>query len=93
MKAQRLGGFAKLVVLATALILAIGFLSSNALASGEKSKAHFTYVTVHAGETLWGLAEIHAKGKDPRDWIQSLVELNNLTANQLQPGQRLALPN
>ena len=93
MKAQRLGGFAKAILLVIALVMAIGFFSSNALASGEASKAHYNYVTIHAGETLWGLAESHAKGQDPRDWIQSLVELNNLTSNQLQPGQRLALPN
>ena len=93
MNTQRLNGFAKLVILVTALIMAVGFFSSNALASGKSAKTHFTYVTVHAGQTLWGLAESHAKGQDPRDWIQSLVELNNLTSNQLQPGQRLALPN
>ena len=93
MKAQRLGGFAKVILLVTALVMAIAFISSNALASGEGVKTHFNYVTVHAGQTLWGLAETHAKNQDPRDWIQSLVELNNLTTNQLQPGQRLALPN
>lgn len=93
MKSQRLSGFAKVILLVTALVMAIGFFSSNALASGESTKSHYNYVTVHAGETLWGLAESHAKNQDPRDWIQSLVELNNLTTNELQPGQRLALPN
>ena len=93
MKAQRLNGFIKAILLATALILAIGFFSSNALASSESSNVKFHYVTVSAGQTLWGLAEAHATNSDPRDWIAAVVDLNNLTTNELQPGQRLALPN
>jgi LysM repeat protein len=93
MKAQRLNGFVKAILLATALIMAIGFFSSNALASNDSGQANFHYVTVNAGQTLWGLAESHAKNSDPRDWIAAVVDLNNLTTNQLQPGQRLALPN
>ena len=93
MKAQRINGFIKAILLATALILAVGFFSSNALASSDTAKTNFHYVTVSAGQTLWGLAESHAKNSDPRDWIAAVVDLNNLTTNQLQPGQRLALPN
>jgi LysM repeat protein len=93
MKAQRISGLAKAILLVTALIMAIGFLSTNALASNEGSKAHYHYLTVNAGQTLWGLAEAHSKGQDPREWIASVVDLNNLTTNELQPGQRLALPN
>jgi LysM repeat protein len=93
MKAQRLNGFIKAILLATALILAIGYFSSNALASSETTKSHFHYVTVNAGQTLWGLASSHAKNSDPREWIAAVVDLNNLTSNELQPGQRLALPN
>ena len=93
MKAKRLSGIAKVILLFTALVMAVGFFSSNALASGSEVKTQYNYITVHAGETLWGLAEAHAKGKDPRDWMAALVELNNLTSNELQPGERLALPN
>lgn len=93
MKAQRISVLAKAILLVTALIMAIGYFSSNASASSEVSKASFHYLTVSAGQTLWGLAETHAKGQDPREWIASVVDLNNLTTNQLQPGQRLALPN
>lgn len=93
MNAKRLTGFSKAILLVTALIMAIGFFSSNALASSSSSKSELNYVTVHAGETLWGLAETHVKDGDPRDWISAVVDLNNLTTNDLQPGQRLALPN
>jgi hypothetical protein len=31
-------------------------------------------------------------GIDPQDWIYELIRLNALNSAELQPGQRLALP-
>ena len=64
----------------------------QAQASNQTSSDSFTYVTVHAGETLWSVAEKHAGATDTREWIAQLVTLNALQDNQLQPGQRIALP-
>ncbi|NQX12992.1 LysM peptidoglycan-binding domain-containing protein [Microbacteriaceae bacterium VKM Ac-2855] len=64
----------------------------GALASGETGAAEFEYVTVHAGESLWSLAEEIAPSADPRDVIDSIVSLNQLTSAMLEPGQRLAVP-
>ena len=52
----------------------------------------FDYVTVQAGETLWGLAEEIAPSADPRDVIADIVSLNQLPSADVQPGQRLAVP-
>lgn len=93
MKTVRLTGLSKVILLIAAIFLAMGFFSTNALASGEANKAHFHYVTISSGQTLWSLASKYAKNTDPRDWIASVVDLNNLNTNNLQPGQRLALPN
>lgn len=91
---QRIIGLSRFAVLVMAIIMAIGFFSSNAHASATGSKASFEYVTVNSGQSLWDLADRYA-GQDvnQREWIASLVELNNLTSNDLQPGQRIALPN
>ncbi len=75
------------VSLATGQAQAIG-----AGASQSSSEASFTYVSVHAGDTLWSLADTYAGNTDPRDWIAELVTLNALESNNLQPGQKLALP-
>ena len=85
-----------MVGLALALALAGGFsvfaAQGQAQASIESTSASFTYVTVHAGDTLWSVAEQYASTADTREWIAELVTLNALQDNQLQPGQRIALP-
>ena len=64
----------------------------SAQATNESSTAKFDYVTVNAGTTLWGLAQVHAGDQEPREWIAELVSLNALQDATLQPGQQLALP-
>jgi LysM repeat protein len=91
---QRIIGLSRFAALVIAIIMAIGFFSGNAHASATESKASFEYVTVNAGQSLWDLADRYAgQNVNQREWIASLVELNNLTSNELQPGQRIALPN
>lgn len=63
-----------------------------AAASNDQSVADFTYVTVTAGESLWQLAQEVAPTEDPREVIADIVSLNQLTSEDVQPGQRLALP-
>jgi hypothetical protein len=52
----------------------------------------FDYVTVQSGQSLWELAESIAPTADPRDVIADIVSLNRLQSEDVQPGQRLALP-
>jgi LysM repeat protein len=63
-----------------------------AAATNDAADATFTYVTVAAGESLWQLAEEVAPSEDPRDVIADIVSLNQLASEDVQPGQRLALP-
>ena len=93
MKTQRLTGLSKAIILTIALGCTIAFASGSADASSSSAEVEFTYITVSSGETLWGLAAKHADGASQREWIANLVDLNNLTTNDIQPGQRLALPN
>ena len=81
---------APLVVLSLVLAVNGGVASaSNAAASGA---AAFEYVTVSAGESLWDIAESVAPAADPRDVIADIVSLNQLASEDIEPGQRLALP-
>lgn len=91
---QRIIGLSRFALLLVAIVLAVSFFSGNAEASASNGAVSFEYVTVHAGESLWDLADRYAgENANHRDWIASLVELNNLSSNELQPGQRVALPN
>lgn len=93
MNTGRLTTLSKALMLAIALVIGASFVSGTASASATKVEVHYTYINVTAGQTLWTLAEKHAANQDPRDWIARLVDLNNLSSDSLQPGQRLALPN
>jgi hypothetical protein len=48
-------------------------------------------VTLHAGQSLWELAEEIAPGVDPRDVISDIQAVNDLTGS-VQAGQRLTVP-
>lgn len=84
---------------AAPLVMAAFFLALNggvAEASGAgtaSGAADFAYITISAGESLWEIAESLAPAADPRDVIADIVNLNRLTSEDVQPGQRLALPN
>lgn len=91
---QRIIGLSRLLLLVIAVIAAVGFFSGNAEASSSNTPVSFQYVSVGAGQTLWGLAEIYASDEqNKQEWVSELIALNNLTTSTLQPGQRLALPN
>lgn len=51
-------------------------------------------IYVKKGESLWSIAEPLAQEykMDPRDMIRKIIELNNLEAMTLHPGQPLQLP-
>ncbi len=50
-------------------------------------------IIVASGDTLWGLAKIHApRGTDIRDYVDLMIYENNLESPIVYPGQALQLP-
>ncbi len=81
------------VVLAGAATAVVGFvmLGGNvygALTTGQQPLR----VTVHAGDTLWGIAAAHDRGGDVRDAVDRIVSLNHLAGASITPGEDLLLP-
>lgn len=84
----------------TALVslpLVIGVLITSlnggeATATPDSGTASFEYVTIQAGQSLWGLAESIAPDADPRDVIADILSLNQVSTADVHPGLRLALP-
>ncbi|SKB01830.1 LysM domain-containing protein [Agreia bicolorata] len=90
-----LAALASIPLIAGMVALAL-FGANSAVADGAESSAAtqtFDYVTIQAGETLWALAEEIAPSADPRDVIADIVSLNQLPSAEVQPGQKLAVPN
>lgn len=87
------------VVLTTAsalpVLIAVGLAALNggqAAAGDHAAHVHFHTVTIQSGESLWQLAEEQAPNSDPRDFVQDVVDLNNLPSAAVQAGQKLAIP-
>lgn len=69
-----------------------GAQASNQAVSASAVSASVHYVSVRSGDTLWTLAETYAPNSDPREWIDKVVSLNNLSSIDLVAGQRIAVP-
>ncbi|SDZ44384.1 LysM peptidoglycan-binding domain-containing protein [Herbiconiux ginsengi] len=84
------------VVIALPVITVLGLLAmfsgGSAIATGSTGAADFDYLTVQAGQSLWGIAETIAPDADPRDVIAEIMSLNQLHESSVQPGQRIAVP-
>lgn len=84
------------LILLAALILSFsGFLNAPAKAAESASELALTptvTVTVQPGESLWAIAEAVAPERDPRDVVTDIIQLNNLNAARVVPGQALFIP-
>jgi hypothetical protein len=75
------------------VLAAFGFaINSGGATATDQPGSALHYVTVQGGETLWHLATTVAPSADPRDVIADIVQLNQLSSSQVQPGQRIAVP-
>lgn len=95
LKLTRRGRVVLTSLAAVPLVVAAVFGALNAgaaSASGPGAPAHFAYVTVHAGQSLWSISESVAPNADPRDVIAAIVTLNGLHDATVVPGERLAIP-
>jgi hypothetical protein len=84
------------------VVAALGFALNGGIAAatgtvgqsdaGHVTETQFHYVTVQSGQSLWEVAESVAPTADLREVIADIVSLNQLQSEEVQPGQRLALP-
>lgn len=66
--------------------------AGSAVATGVSPSTSFEYVQVESGQSLWQVAAAIAPDADPRDVVSDIISLNGLPSSDVQPGQRLALP-
>lgn len=84
------------LILLAALVLSFsGFFNAPAKAADSAAELSVTptvSVTVQPGESLWAIAEAVAPERDPRDVVADIIQLNNLEAARVVPGQTLFIP-
>ena len=84
------------LILLAALVLSFsGFLNAPAKAAESAAELSLTptvTVSVQSGESLWAIAEAVAPERDPRDVVADIIQLNNLEAARVVPGQALFIP-
>ena len=84
-----------LILLAALILTLSGFLNAPAKAAESAAGLSLTptvTVTVQPGESLWAIAEAVAPERDPRDVVTDIIQLNNLEAARVVPGQALFIP-
>ena len=84
-----------LILLAAFILSFSGFLNAPAKAADSADQLSLTptvTVTVQPGESLWAIAGSVAPERDPRDVVADIVQLNNLDAARVMPGQQLFVP-
>jgi hypothetical protein len=84
-----------LMMVVVFLLFLAGFFTAQAKAADNASELSLTptvSVTVQSGDSLWEIAHAAAPGRDPRDVVADIVQLNNLDSATVDPGQQLFVP-
>jgi Tfp pilus assembly protein FimV len=80
------------VVLVLAALVIAGFTLGRVSSQAAGPAAPLPTVTVHAGETLWQIAERVAPHADRRALVLQIEQLNGLRDGRVVAGQQLRLP-
>lgn len=89
---RRRRALAAVLLAPVACIIGFSALTVSPAGASDEHAAPLEEVTVHAGETLWSIAEEHADGRDVRDVMGDIQRINALSSTSLDPGQHLLLP-
>ncbi|MGI6733112.1 MAG: LysM peptidoglycan-binding domain-containing protein [Anaerovoracaceae bacterium] len=79
-------------------ILLIIIISAAGTIIGENqalslTKPMYTEITVVTGDTLWNLAKAYGPAdQDVRKIVHAICKVNNTSADKIQPGQKILIP-
>ena len=97
MKKYRIANRRRFISFMTVVILACVVVTGSAMGvfnAHSKDVTTYTTVQVQAGDTLWNLArEYGSADKDVRHVIYDICKLNSVSAESLQVGQYITIPN
>ncbi|MEX2588057.1 MAG: LysM peptidoglycan-binding domain-containing protein [Actinomycetota bacterium] len=92
-KSSNVAAQRRIVVSAVVVSMALSGVWAPRLVADTSQDAQATIHVVGQGDTLWGVARLHASERnDPRAFIDRVRRLNDLSTAELSPGQELRLP-
>jgi LysM domain len=83
---------AALLVTVVSLLLAGVAQATNDGPSSRAARQNLVQVVVHAGQSLWSVAESADPDQDPRAVTQQIIDLNSLNGDTVFAGQQLWVP-
>ncbi|MGW0591425.1 LysM peptidoglycan-binding domain-containing protein [Streptosporangium sp. NPDC002607] len=81
-----------MLVLFTLGMLWVGGRIDTALAGERTGHEGLPRITVHAGDTLWEIADALTQEGDAGRAVRRIMDLNGLADSEVRPGTRLYLP-
>lgn len=79
-------------VVAALSVAVVGGGAALAVRDAAPASTAYRMVTVVPGDSLWSIAQRVDPRDDPRDVVDTIVDLNALGDVSIVPGQRLAVP-
>lgn len=71
-------------------ILCIAFTIMGVAKYGKEQA--YNEIVITEGDTLWGLASLHADNESKDEWIKKVKQLNDLSSDTIRIGENLRLP-
>lgn len=79
-------------ILLIIIISAVGSISGKDQAL-SLSRPVYTEITIVTGDTLWDLAKTYGPAdQDIRKVVHAICKINNTSADKIQPGQKILIP-
>ena len=89
---SRVRFFAFVLVMMLMTVTAANTLLGLNNAEGQ-TKDQYAVIEVLSGDTIWDIAKEHmSDDMDLRDAVHVIMSINNISAEELQPGQTLKIP-
>lgn len=76
------------LLLIIALCITFSFIGTKQIGS----EPAFEEIIISEGDTLWGLSVYHSEDMPKKQWIQKVMQLNNLSTTNLRIGDDLKMP-
>lgn len=79
-----------IIILTLITIVALAF--NYTLSKGHESKIEYMSYTVRSNETVWDIAKESDHKGDIRNFVDEIIEINNLKDSKIYSGQIIAIP-